>query len=58
MDNYFDPMSSRIIDGDNYKILEWFDPAQSQTKIKEYRDKGYEDVSTDSDGDIIVYREY
>lgn len=54
----FDPMSAKVIDGDNNKILEWFDPADIHNKVAEYKAKGnWDDVSVDRDGDIILWEE-
>lgn len=54
----FDPMSSKVIDGDNMKILEWYDPKDEYEVRKRYEAMGkWDDVSVDRDGDLILWKE-
>ena len=46
----------KVIDGDTMKCLETFDENQTQTILEKYQELGkYDDISVDTDGDIILY---
>lgn len=48
----------RVIDADNNKILETFDPKYQHTVQKKYEAMGkWTDVSVDCDGDIILWED-
>jgi hypothetical protein len=50
--------TKKVIDGDTMKCLETFDEDETKTVVKKYTDIGkWDDVSIDSDGDIILYAE-
>jgi hypothetical protein len=45
-----------VFDGDNLKVLERFDPSETQKIIEKYERLGYGEVLADNYGDIVVYR--
>lgn len=48
----------KVIDGDLMKCLETFSPKETKAILQKYKDDGrWEDVSVDSDGDVILYSE-
>ena len=50
--------TKKVIDGDNMRLIEWFNPKDLQKVLKRYREsKKWVDVGVDVDGDIIVYKD-
>jgi hypothetical protein len=50
--------SKKVIDGDTMKCLETFEESQTEKMLEKYRSLGkWDDISVDSDGDIILYEE-
>ena len=48
--------SKKVIDGDTMKCLETFEESQTQQILEKYKALGkWDDVSLDSDGDIVLY---
>lgn len=48
----------KVIDADNYKILEEFIKKETQEKLQYYKNTGkWKDVSTDREGDIILWKD-
>lgn len=48
----------RVIDGDNMKVLEFFDPKDVDTIVARYRAMGkWNDVDVDSSGDVILFED-
>lgn len=48
--------SKKVIDGDTMKCLETFEESQTEQMLEKYQTLGkWDDVSVDSDGDIILY---
>jgi len=48
--------TKKVIDGDTMKCLETFEESQTQQMLEKYQELGkWDDVSVDSDGDIILY---
>lgn len=48
----------KVIDADRQKILETFEKRNTRMVIKKYTDMGkWDDVSTDKDGDIILWEQ-
>jgi len=48
----------KVIDGDLMECLETFNPEETNEILQKYENEGrWEDVSIDSDGDIILYSE-
>lgn len=49
-------MSARVIDADNNKILEWYDPKEERVILNKYEAMGkWDDIGVDKDGDIILW---
>lgn len=47
----------RVIDGDTMKCFETFDEKQTEQILEKYRSlDNWEDVATDNDGDIILWK--
>jgi hypothetical protein len=50
--------AKRVINGDTMKIVETFDPKETEEKVKYYQSLGkWNDVSVDKDGDIILWED-
>ena len=48
----------KVIDADNQKILEYFNPEETEKVKLKYEAKGkWDDISIDSDGDIILWED-
>lgn len=48
----------KIIDGDNMKVLKYFDAEDTDSIVEHYKNVGkWDDVSVDIDGDVILYKE-
>lgn len=48
----------KVIDADNNKILEYFDPVDESKMLAKYNAMGkWNDVGVDVDGDIILWEE-
>jgi len=48
----------KVIDADNQKILEYFDKKDTDNIRRKYTNMGkWEDISLDSDGDLILWEE-
>lgn len=49
-------MKLMVIDADNQRMIEEFDEAETQEVLERYKADGrWEDVSSDCDGDIILW---
>lgn len=47
-----------VIDGDSAKVLETFNPEETESVLARYKDKDYYDeVEVDHDGDIICWED-
>lgn len=45
----------KIIDGDNMKVLKYFDAEDTDSIVEHYKNVGkWDDVSVDIDGDVIL----
>lgn len=46
----------KVIDGDSMRCIETFEESQTEQMIEKYQSlRKWDDVSVDSDGDIILY---
>jgi hypothetical protein len=51
-------MKNRVIDGDNQRVLERFDPMDADKVIERYRSSPkWSEVEFDCDGDIICFED-
>ena len=51
-------MKNRVIDGDNMRTLEFFNPKDAETVIERYRSLGkWDEVEFDGAGDIILFED-
>lgn len=47
----------KVFDGDNLKIIDYFYPDETEIYLEKYRNNGkWEDVETDIDGDIVLFK--